>query len=92
LAICSTPVTDSRSNETLLFSITKPADIDLVAKEGFVKANGYFFRKKFGSGVYFTDNAINGAACICAVTFFFVDNSQRTINRTFVARPTQNSR
>jgi hypothetical protein len=81
LALCSTPVTNSRSNETLLFSIIKPVDIDLVAKKGFVKADEFFCRKQFGRGIYFTDNALNGAASVRSLYFLLTIRSTRPIVR-----------
>ena len=91
LALCSTPVINSRSNETLLFSIIKPVDIDLVAKKGFVKADELFCRKQFGRGIYFTDNAINGAASVWSL-YFLLTIRQHTTNRTIVARLARNLR
>jgi hypothetical protein len=85
-AVFSTPVTDPRSNEALLFCSLKPDAIDSVAERGFMKVE-----RLFGAGVYFMDNAYKGDCILqmnerlCSV---YGDTSQRMCRPTTIAPPT----
>ncbi len=55
----------------------------MVAKKGFVKADEFFCRKQFGRGIYFTDNALYGAAFVPlrSLSFLLTIRSTRPIVR-----------